>query len=146
MSIASDFLNDFQSQLELNSKNYLSEKQGENDLAYYFYLVEYGNADAIKFSSILLKYTDASLTMGVYNSLARGLIKNPQVILTLPNIENNLHDICTVPFFDAPLDIETIHINQAIWVLKNVSLDTKTGKKNKKDCLAIFNGISKNIR
>ncbi len=141
-SYSFEFLTDFYDSLNEKGTRYFSEDVSNSDFNYYLHLIEYGSADAIKLSPQALKYTNTSTTLAVYNALARGLLKNPKAVLSLPNAIEQINDLCTVPFFDAPIDVETIHIALAMKVLKENVWQDGQAEKNRIACLAVFERIA----
>ena len=126
----------FEQQIKETSQLDMSVAVENGDFNYFLFLVEYGNAKAIEFTPQMLEYTDASLTESIYISLARGLIKNPKKVLALAGID--VKNLCFVPFIEAPLDVEQIHIEQALQRLSNVSFDDKLMEHRRISCLNEF--------
>jgi hypothetical protein len=67
------------------------------------------------------------------------LTKNPEAVLRLVPKYFSLEEICTIPFMEAPKDVEEIHIRQAIKSLEAMSVEDEKMAKTRLGCLAIFN-------
>lgn len=133
----------YKAKLHSGKALYFSESQSNGDLSYISFLIEYGHSDSILFAPHLLKYADSSITTGLYNSLARGLLKNPEAVLSLTQKGISIKNICNVPFYDAPAEVENIHINKAIELLQILKFKSDFLEKNKNKCLNEFLAIKR---
>lgn len=114
-----------------------------DEFEYLLYLIEYGNTESINMSKKLIKYTDAEKTESILIALGRALNKNTEAVLRLVKNDDsfNVDQICTVPFIEAPKDIENIHIRQAIYnlgLIEDIEL-----KETRDKCLELFQEMSK---
>lgn len=138
--LSANVISHLETKIEMNSQFNISEQVKNGNFDYVLFLIEYGNSKAIMFAPKLLKYTDASLTESIYISLARGLIKSPERVLALKEI--NLNDICTVPFIEGPADIENIHINQALSVLSAIKFNNTELESRRVECISRFKSFT----
>ncbi len=124
--------------LKNSGKNYFDKIVQSDEFDYTLYLIEYGNEESINFSKGLIKYTDAAKTESILFSLGRALNKNTEAVLRLMKDEKGftIEQICTVPFIEAPSDIEKIHINQAIYNLGRIK--EKELEETRDKCLKLF--------
>jgi len=124
--------------LKDSGKNYFDKMIKSDEFDYTLYLIEYGNEESIIHSKDLIKYTDAAKTESILLALGRALNKNTEAVLRLVKNEESLTvgQICTVPFIEAPSDIETIHINQAIYNLGLIEGQELQETRDK--CLILF--------
>lgn len=124
--------------LKGSEKNYFNKMVNSDEFDYILYLIEYGNEASIIHSKYLIKYTDAAKTESILLALGRALNKNTEAVLRLVKNEEGftIGQICTVPFIEAPSDIETIHINQAIYNLGMIEEQELQETRDK--CLMLF--------
>ena len=115
------------------------QKTGEFD--YLLFLIEYGNWEAINFSAKLLSYSDASSAEAIKMSLGRALNKNTAAVLGMISKDIRAEEICTIPFIEAPRDIEEIHIKQAIKNLESFSTTNREIRKMRDKCLNLLEEI-----
>lgn len=124
--------------LKSSEKNYFNKMVKSEEFDYILYLIEYGNEESIIQTKDLVKYTDAAKTESILLALGRALNKNTEAVLRLVENEESLtvEQICTVPFIEAPSDIEIIHINQAIYNLGLIEEQELLETRDK--CLMLF--------
>lgn len=120
-------------QLDKSGQAYFEEMQKSGEFDYILFLIEYGNAEAIQASIYLKTFSDAAATESIKNSLGRAINKNPIEVLKIMPGNFSENEICTIPFFEAPEDIEKIHINQAIDNLRSLKVKDKNLKTTKKN-------------
>ena len=134
-------IENFRSKLNAQGKPYFEKMQKTGEFDYVLHLIEYGNAEAIKFSPQLKKFSDASATESLKISLGRALNKNTLAVLEVMPNNFTVEEICSVPFIEAPEDIEIIHINQAIFNLQKLGQKGENIEVIKKNCLSSFEKI-----
>ncbi len=60
--------------------------------------------------------------------MSRSLTKNPEAVFSVVPEHFSLQDICTIPYIEAPINIELEHIDKSIQALENILKD-KTDSK-----------------
>jgi len=131
-------VSEFRNKVVMYGKAYFDESVENGEFQYILHLAEYGHREAIEIAPELIRYSDASLTESIKNALGRGLTKNPRAVLRLVPQYFSLEEICTVPFFEAPQDIEEIHIRQVIENLEGMPVENGKMAKARDGCLEIF--------
>lgn len=131
----------FKKGLNSQGKPYFEKMHETGEFDYVLYLIEYGNAEAIKFSPQLKTFSDASTTEAIIISLSRALNKNPLAVLEVMPNNFTVEEICAIPFIEAPMDIQNIHVNQAIYNIQQLGELSGGLEKIKQNCLSAFKKI-----
>lgn len=78
-----------------------------------------GDEEWLSFAKKLKPFTDAAASESLNFAVAKALPKNPAGVLKLAGDKFTLDEICTVPFIEAPPEVENAYLDQAIAALSD---------------------------
>ncbi len=105
--------------------------------------IESGDEVMIRNSYLLSKWADASTSLSLKYALSRALTKKPDAVMSLVPKYFSVRDICTVPYIEAPLEVEFSHISKSISAL-NRSPKSKT-EAVYRQCIDTYKEIKEKI-
>lgn len=103
--------------------------------------IENGDEILIQSSSLLSKWVDASTSLSLKYSLSRAITKNPDAVMKLIPEFFSASDVCTIPYIEAPKEIEMGHVHESLFALEN----SDKSSYGHAECIALYRIINKNI-
>lgn len=103
--------------------------------------IENGDEVLIQSSSLLSKWVDASTSLSLNYSLSRAITIKPDSVMQLIPEFFSISDICTIPYIEAPIEVELRHIQESLSALES---STKPRDVHI-ECINTYRKISENI-
>lgn len=129
--------------LKADGKGYYDELIADRKYDYLLDRIEAGDDLLIRSAYLLTPWVDASTSTSLRYSLSRALIKNPDAVMSLVPEYFSVTDICTIPYIEAPIDVEMKHVNESIRALEGIS--NKEISSSHLECLDIYRKLRADI-
>lgn len=137
---SSDHSEEIVARLKSDGKSYYDELIANRKYDYLLDRIEAGDDLLIRNAYLLISWVDASTSTSLRYSLSRALIKNPDAVMNLVPEYFSVTDICTIPYIEAPMDMELKHVNASIGALERIS--DKKFSSSYLECLGIYKKLS----
>jgi len=125
--------------LKADGKSYYDELISDQKYDYFLDRIEEGDDVLIRNVYLLTPWVDASTSTSLRYSLSRALVHNPDAVMSLVPEYFSITDICTIPYIEAPIDVELEHVNVSIKALESIS------NSGHVECLAIYKKLRADI-
>lgn len=103
--------------------------------------IEAGDEVLISGAPQLAQWTDASTALSLRYSLSRAIIKNPDDVMGLVPDSFSVSELCTIPYIEESIAVESNHVDQSILALQNSSKPSEAHQ----ECIEIYKSLSRNI-
>jgi len=126
---------------ELEGKSYFDHLVATQEYESLLDKIENGDEVLIRGSSLLSQWVDASTSLSLKYSLSRAITKKPDAVMSLIPEFYSVSDVCTIPYIEAPIEVELRHVHESLSALK------RSNKSNDAyiECIAVYQEIKENI-
>lgn len=105
--------------------------------------IERGDDVLIRNSYLFKPWIDASSSLSLTYALSRSLTKNAEAVFSVIPEHFTLQDICTIPYIEAPINVELEHIEKSIQALDKI-LKYKSDSRVS-ECMSFYKEVKKNL-